>query len=716
MTETESPSMDIYQRRQRLFGILAIITAVILLLLSLLPLAIRIGATSWLEDHGAEQVEIANVDLNLFKGSFAIEGLSAGAGLKVGRLALNIDWWPMLNRHVYIHSFEIKNTELEVHQREDGSWQLSTIQLDDTPAETEKPEAGSDQPWQIVLNSLDVAEVNLKAGGKIGDEAFDLSLPLKSLNIALENAEEGGAQLLKNAIELGKVTFNGLGYAVENSSFQMSNRLFLPAMGTDIAAGLKLDDLTLKLNGLSVEDMHSGVQLLGVGLIQLDRARLAGAEKAAFELLSIQSVSLPSADQDSLGKIGKIEMHQADLDFSGTYSLKQVAIDDIQASLKKSKLGKLLVLDELQTAAKADGASEAVQKGDADSTQAAEAESQTVIHIGELLVSAGSAFSYSDESLLPPFNTKVEVQQFRFAPIDLSGKESGKLDVLLKLDKNGSLSINGDISPNSDDLRSDLNIVLKNFNMPGLTGFVEGDFGQSIKTGQMDLNTEIKIASNKIDASNKLVIRRLALEKGKKPGKAEQSLGMPIDMALDMLRDDRGDISIDVPITGQLDDPNINVKDVINQALVSSISGGVMTYAKLLLQPYGAIYMAAEYAAGAASKASKPKLTPIQFAARSPLLTPEMSDYAGKIATLLKGKAFRLEICGIATRLEGAPVSKRDKPMTDEQLLSLAEARSDAVLKMIQEQGIDAGRLFHCRPAIDEKPKDASPRVKLLLD
>ena len=714
MTETESPSMDIYQRRQRLFGILAIITAVILLLLSLLPLAIRIGATSWLEDHGAEQVEIANVDLNLFKGSFAIEGLSAGAGLKVGRLALNIDWWPMLNRHVYIHSFEIKNTELEVHQREDGSWQLSTIQLDDTPAETEKPEAGSDQPWQIVLNSLDVAEVNLKAGGKIGDEAFDLSLPLKSLNIALENAEEGGAQLLKNAIELGKVTFNGLGYAVENSSFQMSNRLFLPAMGTDIAAGLKLDDLTLKLNGLSVEDMHSGVQLLGVGLIQLDRARLAGAEKAAFELLSIQSVSLPSADQDSLGKIGKIEMHQADLDFSGTYSLKQVAIDDIQASLKKSKLGKLLVLDELQTAAKADGASEAVQKGDADSTQAAEAESQTVIHIGELLVSAGSAFSYSDESLLPPFNTKVEVQQFRFAPIDLSGKESGKLDVLLKLDKNGSLSINGDISPNSDDLRSDLNIVLKNFNMPGLTGFVEGDFGQSIKTGQMDLNTEIKIASNKIDASNKLVIRRLALEKGKKPGKAEQSLGMPIDMALDMLRDDRGDISIDVPITGQLDDPNINVKDVINQALVSSISGGVMTYAKLLLQPYGAIYMAAEYAAGAASKASKPKLTPIQFAARSPLLTPEMSDYAGKIAILLKGKAFRLEICGIATRREG--VSKRDKPMTDEQLLSLAEARSDAVLKMIQEQGIDAGRLFHCRPAIDEKPGDALPRVDLILD
>jgi len=139
-----------------------------------------------------------------------------------------------------------------------------------------------------------------------------------------------------------------------------------------------------------------------------------------------------------------------------------------------------------------------------------------------------------------------------------------------------------------------------------------------------------------------------------------------------------------------------------------------MTYAKLLLQPYGAIYMAAEYAAGAASKASKPKLTPIQFAARSPLLTPEMSDYAGKIAILLKGKAFRLEICGIATRREG--VSKRDKPMTDEQLLSLAEARSDAVLKMIQEQGIDAGRLFHCRPAIDEKPGDALPRVDLILD
>lgn len=747
---SESEAVARFKNHQRLFTILAIVTALVILLLSLLPFAIRMGATSWLEDHGVQQAEIDNVDLNLLAGTFVVEGLSADEGLKVGRLALNIDWWPLTDHRLFIRSVELKYIKAEVHQREDGSWQVATIELDEpapetTPVEEKTEEAA--EPWQVVLSDIDIVDINLKVDGEINKRGFNLSLPLNSLKLSLANAEESGAQLLNHSIELGKVTFNGLGYVVENDLLQLENTIFLPAMGSDIAAGLKLDDLNLKLKGFRLQDSRQDVQLTAVDTIQLDRVSVTDGKNATFDLLSLQGIALPTDGKDSLGRIGKIDLSGGNLDFAGDYRLKKIAVHGLQASLKKLKSGKILVLDRLQANSEV---SEVVEKSDdvkadrvvvVDKEDLADPESevsptvvkQPVIYIDKFTVAKGSTFAFRDESLFPPFDTKMQVERFSFGPIDPSGKDIGKLDLLLKLDKNGSLGIDGDLSPKADDLRSDLKIVLKNFDMPGLTGFVETDFGQSIKTGQFDVTSSIKIANNKIDSTNKLMIRKLVLEKAKQPGKAEQGLGMPVDMALDMLRDDRGDISMDVPIAGRLDDPNINVSDVINQALLSSMSAGALTYAKLILQPYGAIYMAAEMAVDLAQDAAKPKLTAIQFDERSAMLRPEMAEYTTKIAALMKSKTFRLEICGIATRIEGEvilqpPVSSTEQadpkaaltespqPMGDEQLLVLGEARSDAVLKAIQGQGIAAERLFNCRPNIDEEPAKALPRVELILD
>jgi len=748
MSETESQAVTRFQKHRRLYSALAISAAVLLLILSLLPVGIRIGATSWLEDHGVQKTEIENVDLNLFAGTFVIEGLSAGEGLKVGRLAVNIDWWPMFDHRIFVRSVELKHVKAEVHQREDGFWQVATIELmnesvvEATPVKEAAEVAG--EPWQVVLTSIELADINLNAKGKIDRESFDISLPLNALKLTLAKTKADGAQHLNSAVELGKVTFNGLGYAVENGGLTLDNTIFLPAMGTNITAGLNIDALNLKLNEFKLHDIRHDVQLAAVDAIALDNASVAGGKSALFDLLSIQGISLPTSGKNSLGRIGKLDLSKADLDFSGNYRLEKIAVHDLQASLKKLKSGKILVLDKLQASDKTSKATESKKGDDENAPQVIAVDrggraapevvqkpaKQPEVYIGGFTLSKGSSIAFRDESVFPVFDTEMQVEKLSFAPIDPSGKESGKLDTLLKVGKNGSLSVTGDLTPEADNLRSDLTIALKNFDMPSLSGYVETDFGQTIQTGQLNLDSEIKIADNKIDANNKLLIRKLVLEKAKQPGKAESSIGMPVDMALDMVRDDRGDISMDVPITGLLDDPNIDVNDIITTALFSSMSGGAMTYAKLVLQPYGAIYMAAETAVDAAQEASKPRLTPIQFKERSTALSPEMSDYTSKIAALMKSKEFRLEICGVATRIEGElvpqppgevgeqedPYTASLQPLSDEELLNLAETRSDTVLTAIVQQGIAAERLFNCRPAIDEEKIEASPHVELILD
>ena len=735
MVDNHTSTDEIFARRQRWGKILLGVVAFLLLILSLIPVGIRMGATSWLHDHGVKQAGIDNVDLNLFNGTFAVEGLVADEGLKIGRLFVDIDWWPMFSHKAFIRSVEVKGVKADLHQQEDGVWQLSTIQLDELPPEPEKKEPEKGEPWQVVLNRIDIADVKLNAKGILENKPFELSLPLDSLNIKLQKAEASGAQSLSNRVRLGRLTFDGLGYHFENNQLSMDQTVFLPAMGGDIAAGLKLQNLALNMGGLSLLDTVHDVMLAGIDSMKLDQMNVSGGGVATFDLLSIEGVKLPGAGDDSLGRIGNIGVHQADLDLSGSYKVKTVTIRDVQASLKKLKNGNIQILERLLSPADAAVANKAEPDEKATGKAVSEKEipdqvaatsAKAVVFIDQFVIEKGSSVAFRDESLFPPFEAVMEVDTFTLAPIDLSGNEKGKVDLLLNLNKNGTLAVGGDLGMNADDLSSDINVALKNFDMPGLTGFVEGDFGQAIKTGQLNLDSTIKIGDKKIDAKNKLLIRKLALEKAKQPGKAEQSLGMPVDMALDMLRDDRGDITMDVPISGRLDDPNINVSDVINKALVSSMSSGAMAYAKLLLQPYGAIYMAAEFAVGAAQDASKPKLTAIQFAPRSTELSAEMTDYTTKIAALMKSKEFRLEICGVATRLEGV-VPKQGggerfekaedlQPMSDEALLKMGEARSDAVMKAIQAQGITVDRLFNCRPNIDEKKTKAVPRVELILD
>jgi len=725
-----------FTNKNRVIGILLSIALVVAIILSLLPMGIRLGATYWLEQHGVQRVEIENVDLNLFSGVFALEGFSADDGLKVGRLAADIDWWPMKEHRIFFRSIEVKGFEVAAHQNEVGVWQVSSIKLDEPTPESSEPEEVEEpgEPWQVVLNGIEIDDVKVKVKGAQGQQPFDAALALKSLNIDLTKAEADGALWLKNSLKLGQITFNGLGYAVKNGGLTLNSTLFLPALGSDMAAGFKINGMNLKLNDFSMLDSRNSVRLVHLDSAEMKQLNIAGTSKANFDLLSLQGVALPAAGDNTLGRVGQINLEGGDFDSAGTVTLKKVAVNDLQAAIKKLKTGKMLVLDQLQVATRQDKAAKVADVKDAKDKEtaeptAADAGKKPVILVDEFSIAKGSSIAYRDESLFPPFDTKIEVERFTLAPVDPSGKQSGVLDVLLNLDRNGSLAINGDLNLNPDDLRSEMKIVLKNFDMPKLTGFVEGDFGQAIKTGQFNMDSDIKFARNKLDAKNKLLIRRLVLKKAKQPGKAEQKIGMPVDMALDMLRDDRGDITIEVPVSGALDDPNININDVINQALMSSISGSAMTYAKILLQPYGAIMMAAEYAVGAAQDAAKPKLTPIVFEQRSAQLGADMADYAGKIATLLvKTKAFRLQICGVAMRSEGEPFEmKPDEsgkkmrrveryPMGEEQLLNLGEERSNAVRQAIQAKGVAAERLFSCRAEIDETAKKAKPRVELILD
>jgi len=728
----------VVKKRNLVWKILLFIFSLIALLLISLPYVIEKSAISWFTNQGVKHVEIRNIDVNLFEASFALEGLVLDDALKLGDLSVKLDVSALFKKTIVIQSFRLDNVTINLSQNPQQVWQLAGIPLSATsatPNTNSVKKNKSKDLWPVYINDVQLSQVLLTAKGQIKQNAIELILPLNSLQISGLKREQNGAQQLKTRLKLGELTFKGFAYQINQQNLQLDSKISLPAMGHDFATGTKIQDINLVAKRLAIKAIAKNLTLSIIDKLTLKNASLISANKVSFEQLLLQSVTLPKVGKETLGKIAKVIISHADLDLSGAYHLDKLLLADLQLKLIKQKEGKLSVINHFQQQAialesEANKPSKTAvvnkaKRSSANTDRVAQANSN--IYIKTFTISKGSRIFIQDKTFTPVLSNTLYVEKFNFSPIDLSGAKKAKLDVLFKLDKNASLKINGDTSMNTEVLEADIKVLLKNFDMLVLSSFVESDYGHSIVAGQVDLDTQFKLNKDQIDANNKLILRKLSLEKAQHISKPNKKLPMPLDTALDMLRDDRGDITMNVPVTGNINDPNINIDDVINKALSSAISSSVTTYAKLALQPYGAIFMLGEFAMGLAKEAAKPRLTAITFDLDSNKLSADMKNYTGKIAELMQSKSFRLQLCGVATLEEKTTlVKEKPKTKTDEQLLALAQARADKVLKAIESKGVNADRLFYCKAKIDTTSTEISsetnktvqvlPRVELIID
>ncbi|MFT5118810.1 MAG: hypothetical protein ACI9NY_002352, partial [Kiritimatiellia bacterium] len=84
----------------------------------------------------------------------------------------------------------------------------------------------------------------------------------------------------------------------------------------------------------------------------------------------------------------------------------------------------------------------------------------------------------------------------------------------------------------------------------------------------------IKVADGQLDTNNDILIDRLSLREAAvdKAKKFSHQMSMPLEQALDLLRDSDNRIMLTVPVDGAVNDPNVDVQQIINKALGSAMA------------------------------------------------------------------------------------------------------------------------------------------------
>jgi uncharacterized protein involved in outer membrane biogenesis len=266
------------------------------------------------------------------------------------------------------------------------------------------------------------------------------------------------------------------------------------------------------------------------------------------------------------------------------------------------------------------------------------------IHIGAIAINDGSA-NFADFSLTPNFQTAVQQLNGQIGTIDSRNAKPAPVNIAGKVDRYAPVTIKGSVNPFDPMASLDIATSFKRVELTTLTPYSGKFAGYRIRKGRLNLDLHYMISNGQLKAENKLVVEQLQLgEKVDSP----DAVDLPIKLAIALLKDTDGKISIELPISGDLNNPQFSVMPIIWQ-----------TVRNLVLRAAQAPF---KFIGGLISGGGAEDLGTVSFTPGSSELSPEAQKALTTLAQALKERpALRLEIEGTAAQSSDGPHIAQDR-------------------------------------------------------
>jgi hypothetical protein len=135
------------------------------------------------------------------------------------------------------------------------------------------------------------------------------------------------------------------------------------------------------------------------------------------------------------------------------------------------------------------------------------------------------------------------------------------------LNERGTLNAKLGINPMDYD-NLNLDIVIENFLLSDINIYASYYTGHNILLGDFYYYSKSKISNGDIISENQLLVKNVSVE-NKKNG----IFTLPLKFALFLLKDKNGDVNLDVPVRGDMNDPEINIGKLVWTTIKNKITG-----------------------------------------------------------------------------------------------------------------------------------------------
>ncbi|WP_073523496.1 DUF748 domain-containing protein [Pseudomonas fluorescens] len=600
-----------------------------------LPLVLEDGVLNFSTDYKFSLAKKTELNLTNTAASIAPFAIKAPDGrplARLERLDVSETTVDLAKQQVIVGKIRSNKLETWAAREADGQldWQKLFASQPSKPAKAPEPAAADapsaqpaapSKPWQVLLKDVQLRNYQVHLADRQAKPA--VALELGPLNVDVQNFDSLNQSPFALKVDTGlgkqgkiqatgevnlnpvsaklKVNTQDIDLRVAQAYISPFIRLELRSgmLGSNLDVNLKsTEPLTLQVTGRAqVDQLHTLDTLKTRDFLKWQRLVLEGVNYQHGQSLSIDKVNL-------------------------LQPYARFMINDDRTTN----------IDDLLIAQPAGSGSKSAAKPGASN------EKPLGIHIGQIAINDGSA-NFADFSLTPNFATAIQQLNGQIGTIDSRQAKPASVDIKGKVDRYAPVTIKGSVNPFDPMAALDIATSFKRVELTNLTPYSGKFAGFRIRKGRLNLDLHYVITKGQLKAENKVVVEQLQL--GEKVDSSD-AVDLPIRLAVALLKDSDGKISIELPVSGDLNNPQFSVMPIVWQTLRNLV-------VRAATAPF-------KFIGGLVTGGGSEDLGNVSFAAGSSELSKDAEGALNTLAKALKERpALRLEIEGTAAASSDGP-------------------------------------------------------------
>lgn len=462
-------------------------------------------------------------------------------------------------------------------------------------------------------------------------------------------------------------------------------------------------NLNLQSSGLSIADLtpyisqYSGAHVTQGTFSSKGDLKLNLAKSVAFSYAGSADVaSLNVTDKQGVPAVSLKNLAVDGINVSGLtplqISLGTIALSGPNVNVVMNKNGSIN-LASLGTPSNAPTAAPKTDNAPASQpqpkAQPSAGSSSPAINVGKITLTDGRV-RYTDNSIEPTFKLNASNLSGSLSNYSTTTKGNAAVDVKGLL--NGTpINISGSINPFESKLKLAMKGEVTSLSLPAFSPFSAKFTGHPIEKGLLTYKGAFDINQDKLTSENALVINKL--EFGSQVPDAKDAL--PVGLAVSLLQDRQGQIDLNIPVSGSLDDPEFSVGGIIVKVIVNLISKAVTAPFALIGSMFGGEDM---------------DLNNLQFATGSARLDEKTIKALDIVAKAMQDRpGIKIQIIGMASEKEDGEGLKEQLLMRDMRYAIYRDTTSATNAKVLTAAQIDkAIKQLYSESTAPNKPKDAN--------
>ncbi|WP_242200408.1 MULTISPECIES: DUF748 domain-containing protein [unclassified Pseudomonas] len=604
------------------------------------PLVLEDGVLNFSTDYTfslAKETELNLTNTAASIAPFAIKAPDGRPLVRLERLDVSDTTVDLAKQHVVVGKIRSNKLETWAAREADGQldWQKLFASQPSKPAKAPEPanapatadspkaeSAAPGKPWQVLLKDVQLRNYQVHLADRQAKPA--VALELGPLNVDVQNFDslnqspftlkvDSGLGKQGKIQATGEVNLNPVSAKLkvntQDIDLRVAQSYISPFIRLELRSGMLGSNLDVNLK--STEPLALQV----TGRAQVDQLHTLDTLKTRdflkWQRLVLEGVNYQHGDSLSINKVNLLQPYA------------RFMINDDRTTN----------IDDLLIPQPADSGAKSAAK------PAASKDKPLGIHIGQIAINDGSA-NFADFSLTPNFATAIQQLNGQIGTIDSRQAKPASVDIKGKVDRYAPVTIKGSVNPFDPMAALDIATSFKRVELTTLTPYSGKFAGFRIRKGRLNLDLHYVITKGQLKAENKVVVEQLQL--GEKVDSAD-AVDLPIRLAIALLKDSDGKISIELPVTGDLNNPQFSVMPIVWQTLRNLV-------VRAATAPF-------KFIGGLVTGGGSEDLGNVSFAPGSSELNKDAQGALNTLAKALKERpTLRLEIEGTAAASSDGPL------------------------------------------------------------